>query len=149
VEHRAPAAGDGVSDRETAIADLQALNIDSAELRWLAVRDYLYELGQGVSRQIKAIFLIAEFLDRCEANAFRRGEPMPGTFCIGFAPCWGRGDKCGRHQWGPKLIAADYLTARLLTVAPYKGSVRLRAIDILEPYMPPYLRKDGFRAGSL
>lgn len=133
---------------ETVIADLHALDIDSAELRWYATRDYLEEQRVIVTRQINAVFLIAEFLDRMEANAFRRGEspscvdePEFGCTCRRSAVL----GLCDRF-FAPKLIAADYLTARSLVVGAYKGKARERAIEILDPYMLPVLRKENSRA---
>lgn len=102
-------------------ADLEALGIDSAPIRILAARDYIDEQGAAVTRQIKALFLVTEFLDLAERNAIRRGADY-------------------RPGWGIKLTAADYLTARATIIAPYTGAVRERALEILDDYVPPELR---------
>jgi hypothetical protein len=131
-----------VTDADDIVVDaLDGLEIDSAELRWLAVRDYLGELEREAERKVNAIWLIATFLDRCEANAMRRGEPAER--CIGEGGCaceYPRLGPCAR-AWGPRLTPADYLTGRFAALAPYSGKARERALDILEPFMPPLLRK--------
>jgi len=128
-------------------ADLSAMGIDSAELRWLAARDYIAEQGEASTRKFNAAFLVAELLDLAEANAIARGEP-PSTFEAWFPPdsemrAWldaqGIGDDGG---YGPRLLAIDYLTARALILSRYKGRARERAMEILEPYVPAALR-DG------
>lgn len=123
-------------------AELDALGIDSPELRVLAARDYIAEQEQAVSRQINAVLLIAEFADAAEANALRRGEPR--VRCVGDAPCECIESLAGPREcaraWGPQLVAADYLTARSTVLKPYTGKARDRALEILDEYVPPALR---------
>jgi len=103
-------------------ADLDALMIDSPDLRWLAARDYMAEAEQAVTRQVNALGLIWEFLDLAERNALRRGVP--------YVP-----------SWGVHLSEIDYLTARAVVLGRYKGLARERAREILDDYVPPMLRK--------
>lgn len=110
---------------QTAAADLDAMEIDSAELRVLAARDYIAEQSAIVSRQINAVFLIAEFIDLAEANALRR----PGAITVDTI-----------DGWPIKLAAADYLTARSTLLGRYKGKARDRVLEILDEYVPPALR---------
>jgi hypothetical protein len=126
---------------DTAVDMLDAMGIDSAELRWLAVRDYIAELEREADRKINAVWLIATFLDLCETNAHRRGEPP--WRCVGEDPCACAipGIRACARLWGPRLIAADYLTARSVALAPYKGKARERGLDVLDPFMLPMLRK--------
>jgi hypothetical protein len=137
----------------TAIADLEALGVDSAELRWLATRDYLDDQAEEVSRKINALFLIIEFLDRAEANAIRRGAPAstfdswhpPGSKQRAWMDAHGIGDN---GTYGPRLVAADYLTARSAVLERYEGKARARAIEILNEYVPLDLRVSNANIGS-
>ncbi len=107
---------------DAAIDDLDALGIDSAELRWLAVRDYLDEMQRDVIRQVNALFLVAEFLDLAEDNAHRRGE-------------------ADSPEWGTPTTAIDQLTAKAKILGRYKGATRERAAEVIDPYLLPMLRK--------
>lgn len=108
-------------------SDLDALGIDSANLRWLAARDLIDELSAGASKQINALFLATEFLDLAEWNAIRR---LAGHIDIAQ---W--------IEWGPTLIDRDYLEARSVILSRYKGLARERARTIVDEVSPPQLRK--------
>jgi hypothetical protein len=149
-----------VTDADDAIVDdLDWLGVPSPELRWLAARDYLDEWQQSANdavdeylgemrRQIRTLLLVADFYDFAEQNAHRRGEPI--ARCVGEDPCTCaevfqvperlRLGACSR-AWGPRLIAADYLTARHNVLQPYKGKARERGASILDSEMPAYLRE--------
>ena len=98
------------------IADeLTALGIDSAELRVLAVRDYLVECRQAALKSLNRLMLIAEFYDHAELNAMQRGEAAPLEECDEI-----------------KLIMIDFVTARSKILSRYRGAARRRAEAILD-----------------
>ena len=79
-------------------ADLDALMIDSPDLRWLAARDYMAEAEQAVTRQINALGLIWEFLDLAERNA-GRCAPLGGGARRAPGRRPGGGGAAARGEW--------------------------------------------------
>lgn len=97
-------------------ADLAAMGIDSANLRWLAARNLIRKGREAANRRFERIWLVATFLDAAELNAIRRGEVV--------------GDA------GHDLIIRDYLEAKCIILARYAGVVRERAGAIIDCYLP-------------
>jgi hypothetical protein len=109
--------------------DLAALGVDSPRLRWLAARDYLNELSDGVTRSINRVALIATYADYAEQNVFQRPD---GIFCIwSHWPC--RDGMIGVHD--VRYTATDWLEARVRTLEPYKGATRNAALKILKEFL--------------
>jgi hypothetical protein len=136
---------------DTAIADLQALGIDSAELRWFAVRDYLDELRRDGDRAQNALMLVAEFLDLAEQNAQLRGAQLKPGLC-----------ECGEiidnsnivEHWDywlcpypmkvvptHYLVGNDYLTAQATLLKRFSGKTAERVRKITTEWIPIDIRE--------
>jgi hypothetical protein len=109
----------------TVVDDLRALGVDSAEIRWDAVRDYLAEIHGLRAKSLNALTLILWFLYLADKNMLiRRGLPLN---LLDDPKALGR-------TMQPEII--DLLAARSEAVARYEGKVRERAMTILCDFMP-------------
>jgi hypothetical protein len=139
-----------------AIADLKALGIDSAEMRWLALCDYLNELRTETQRAINSLMLVAEFLDLAEMNAKQRGSQLRPGLC----ECGETLDETNMREFGALdhyeywlcdrptrcmpthyLVGNDYLTAQAALLKRYKGKAAERAREITTSCIPIYIRE--------
>lgn len=132
------------------VADLAALNIDSPDMRWLAVRDYLDDLQATALKKLNAVWLAAEFMDLVEANALMRlGGPnalvkarnmamMLGAFYgSDLTPAIMDYGLCKALEVSSLSYAPiDYLQARSVILRRYHGKARERARAIIERHSP-------------
>lgn len=96
------------SDVQQAPANLHALGIPEAELRWLAACDYLREMKRDHIAKVNRILVLFYASEIAEENMRMRGDEVPGVTLRDFYAALPRIAKA----YGPK--AAAYVAERFI-----------------------------------